>query len=609
MKKSVILIVFILGFLFPKAAPISLPDYSKGIDKFVSDYAKVLTPEQSQQIKSRLNDYEKATSVEVAVVLISSVEDYGYTDVTQFAIDLFSKWKIGKAVADNGVIYVIDVRGKHSTIRTGYGVEEKLGSITASDILATVKEKRLSGDFAGAINGVIDGIQKALVGSDAVNKADIAAKTEKKQEMKQDDDLANLGNWLIIIFLFCLVVVAPIAYFVYLIRKRNALKRSVAAALKKKYDDFVALKESMRIAILNGRDTIKSCRGVDNMQSDALDAAEKVINEIDGGEAMRAVGEKEFSEMLNSETQALIMIRTEASAKLNQAVKQISGVQTAINASIGDRKEAFNYETEVNNVIQFGITNKVNAFQSAMKVLNDYPQYLGALNVSAANAAIEKAQAKIAQYKAEAKAFSDEARNLKFAIGVYKDVLGRIQAHSTAIQNSLAGVTDAIVRKSNDLQEAIKGMRQYDDASIERLKQEARSAANRSDVTSSSRSKVDTATAYQPKHTNDILADWVYLQLMLSGIRSATSACNADVQAAEDARERERERIRRAEQAERDRIAAIAAAAAYEIEEANRRERQRQDDYEASQRSNNSNDYGSTSDFGGGGTSGGGASD
>lgn len=604
-KTALLLLILICGFANSNAAKVNLPDHGLCKDKYVSDFANVLTPEQVDQLKTKLSDYQKTSSAEMAVVIVNSVSDYGYeNDIFDFSADLFQKWGIGKAVADNGILYVIAIKDRKGRIATGYGIGEGLPDIKANELIKSVHEQMKSGNYYDGINIVIDGVEKAIAKTGAADKAAVTTATEKKEQMKQDDSMANLGNWVLIILFVCVFIVAPIGYIIYRVRKRNARIRAEAAAKKKQYDDFIGYKEQLRMLILKCKELIKSAQGMDGLQHHIIDNAQALINELDGGSRMANIGEQEFYTKPNKEQ--LINERQNAINTVKATNSGLTDLIARRDEALKDKREAIEFETTVNDDIKLYILNKIDQFKAALAFLQGYPKVLATLNTGFAEHAYADSKVKIAKYQADAKAISDEAQRITFAIGIgaYDGVSSKIEACRQAMKLCFSGAAvEAVIKRAEDLHAAIDGLKQNNDASIERLKEHAKIAANHSDVSSVSKEKVSSALGYTPKHTDDIIADWWYLQTVISQITRAIDSCDNDVAAAEQ----ERQRIKREEEErERRRIRDIAIAAAA-VEEAARRSRE--DSYSSSNNSSYSSSSNDSSDFGGGSTGGGGGSD
>src|SRR5262245_4316562 len=95
--------------------------------RLVNDFAGILSSSESETLERKLVAYEDSTSTQIAIVTIETLEG---AEVGSYAAELGEKWGIGTKENHNGVIILMAKQERKVTIRTGYGVEEKLGSIT-----------------------------------------------------------------------------------------------------------------------------------------------------------------------------------------------------------------------------------------------------------------------------------------------------------------------------------------------------------------------------------------------------------------------------------------------------------------------------------------------
>ena len=117
MKKSVILIsVLISVLLISSVFAEDIPNYQ---DKYVNDFAKLLSADEISTLRTMLVQVEQNTTAEVAVVTVKTCGG----DYDGYAMQLVDKWKIGKADKDNGLLELYCQTEKRFVIKTGYGLE------------------------------------------------------------------------------------------------------------------------------------------------------------------------------------------------------------------------------------------------------------------------------------------------------------------------------------------------------------------------------------------------------------------------------------------------------------------------------------------------------
>ena len=108
----IILVILLSGIVLS----IDIPDYT---NKYVDDFAGILTIGQAASIQATLQELETNTTAEVVVV---TIKDCG-GDYDGYAMSLAEKWKIGKADKDNGLLILYCQAEKKITVKTGYGLE------------------------------------------------------------------------------------------------------------------------------------------------------------------------------------------------------------------------------------------------------------------------------------------------------------------------------------------------------------------------------------------------------------------------------------------------------------------------------------------------------
>jgi len=114
MKRELFIILVI--FLSSVAIAADIPDYT---DKYVNDFAGILTIGQAASLQAILQELDNNTTAEVVVV---TIKDCG-GDYDGYAMDIAEKWKIGKADKDNGLLILYCLQEKKITVKTGYGLE------------------------------------------------------------------------------------------------------------------------------------------------------------------------------------------------------------------------------------------------------------------------------------------------------------------------------------------------------------------------------------------------------------------------------------------------------------------------------------------------------
>lgn len=163
--------------------------------RLVNDFAGILSPAEENALEEKLVAYDDSTSTQIAIVTIESLEG---AEVGSYAAELGEKWGVGSKENHNGVMILMAKQERKVTIRTGYGVEEKLGSIICDRI---IKNKLIpnfkQGNFYGGFNEATDEIMARLSGIYVNDKED----EEKK-----------IPFWVILLIIFIIFFILPMIF-------------------------------------------------------------------------------------------------------------------------------------------------------------------------------------------------------------------------------------------------------------------------------------------------------------------------------------------------------------------------------------------------------------
>ncbi len=143
--------------LIPTALAAEFPDPLG----YVSDFAGIL--ENSASLEQELMEYESSTTIEIAIVTVSGLLE-GY-DTSTYSTELFTKWGIGKADRDNGILVLIvkdGISGNRMWIQTGYEMEGYIPDSRAGRILDTALPDYITGNYSAATSKIVEGLKQAL---------------------------------------------------------------------------------------------------------------------------------------------------------------------------------------------------------------------------------------------------------------------------------------------------------------------------------------------------------------------------------------------------------------------------------------------------------------
>ena len=121
---------------------------------WVSDMADVLSEATEQRLNRMITELEARNGTEIAVVTVADTASEATPK--DFATGLFNRWGVGKAEADNGVLWLHSVGDRRIEIETGYGVEGILPDARVGRIIdqLVIPEFREDDFDAGTLAGV-----------------------------------------------------------------------------------------------------------------------------------------------------------------------------------------------------------------------------------------------------------------------------------------------------------------------------------------------------------------------------------------------------------------------------------------------------------------------
>ena len=152
MRRFAVLVAFLVLFGTVAAAQ-AIPDYT---DKYVNDFAGVFNATQVAELRSLFASVDQQTTAEITVLTVDTVSPM---DMSQYAQEVFDKWKIGKADKDNGLLILYAKQENKIWVQTGYGLE---GILPDSKIGRILDEQYVPRRDAGNVTDGIIEASKAL---------------------------------------------------------------------------------------------------------------------------------------------------------------------------------------------------------------------------------------------------------------------------------------------------------------------------------------------------------------------------------------------------------------------------------------------------------------
>jgi uncharacterized protein len=130
---------------------------------WVTDMADILSDRTEAELNSLISNLEQNNGIEIAVVTVP--ETTPAESPKAFATQLFNDWGIGKAEADNGVLFLVSRDDRRTEIETGYGLESilpdaKVGNIIDTQIIPQYKQ----GNYD---RGTLDGTEAIIAALDS----------------------------------------------------------------------------------------------------------------------------------------------------------------------------------------------------------------------------------------------------------------------------------------------------------------------------------------------------------------------------------------------------------------------------------------------------------
>ncbi len=117
-RVALILVLVFSGPIFTRVAG-DEPRYPESIG-YVSDFARVISSDYENRLTEFIAEVEKRTGVEIAVVTVETAQPQ---PIDMYAVELFTRWGVGKKEKDDGVLIVLAMEERKVWIEVGYGLE------------------------------------------------------------------------------------------------------------------------------------------------------------------------------------------------------------------------------------------------------------------------------------------------------------------------------------------------------------------------------------------------------------------------------------------------------------------------------------------------------
>jgi uncharacterized protein len=157
----------------------------------INDYAGLLDRSQVVALGDKLRDYVGETSTQIVIVTEESLDG---DDSFEYAQRLATKWGIGGAGNDNGILIYVSKLDRQVRIQTGQGTEGFLPDITAKRIIENIIVPAFrSGNYYQGLDRATDAIMD--LGRGEYEGDGLSGKSEK-----------SVPGWIVIVFLIFLIM-------------------------------------------------------------------------------------------------------------------------------------------------------------------------------------------------------------------------------------------------------------------------------------------------------------------------------------------------------------------------------------------------------------------
>jgi uncharacterized protein len=111
---------YLLIILFIFSGPVYAKDFPAKSNRLVNDYAGILSSDEVNALERKLIAYYDSTSTQVSIVVIKELNGY---EINDYAVQLANAWGIGQSSKNNGVLILVAMQERKTSIQTGYGME------------------------------------------------------------------------------------------------------------------------------------------------------------------------------------------------------------------------------------------------------------------------------------------------------------------------------------------------------------------------------------------------------------------------------------------------------------------------------------------------------
>ena len=102
-------------------------------NRYVNDYAGVLSNDTEQRLNTQLEELEKSDSTQIVVAIFQTMQSD--SSIEDYTVRVAESWGVGGSTNDNGAVLFIFVQDRKLYIQVGYGLEGTIPDATAKSII------------------------------------------------------------------------------------------------------------------------------------------------------------------------------------------------------------------------------------------------------------------------------------------------------------------------------------------------------------------------------------------------------------------------------------------------------------------------------------------
>ena len=142
--------------------------YGSSANSWISDTANLLSPESEAKLNQMLSALEAENGTEMAIVTVEQTAPAA--SPRAFTTDLFNAWGVGKADADNGVVFLISRGDRRAEVVVGNGLEfvlttSKIENLLQQQAVPSFKQGNYDQGILDASKAIVSELSRSAVSS------------------------------------------------------------------------------------------------------------------------------------------------------------------------------------------------------------------------------------------------------------------------------------------------------------------------------------------------------------------------------------------------------------------------------------------------------------